>query len=302
MNKTRTRDLIARTQIGFERRIHLWLLLPAALLFLLLTVFPIIYNGYISLYHFAFIRRVFSFVGMRNYSVLLQDRLFITSILNTLQFVLLATAGEVVLGTALALLFNVRFRGRRALLPMTVLPMMLPTTVVCAVWVILYDHDFGFMNQVLKAVGLGPIRWLSDPRFALGSLVLVDIWQWTPFVLLVLLAGLQSIPDYLYEAAQIDGATPLQMIRHITLPILSFHIRFVILLRLIDTFRIFDKVYTMTGGGPGYTTETISLYIFREGFRYFNLGYAAAASIVMLLLVLSLSILYARRMWREIRA
>lgn len=288
--------------VWLERRIHLWLLAPAAFLFFMLTVFPLIYNGYISFHHFALIRRVFSFVGTQNYVRLSQDELFLSSILNTLWFVGLATATEVVLGTVLALLFNARLRGRRVMLPLVVLPMMLPTMVVCAVWAILYDFEFGFLNNLLRSLGLGPVLWLSNPRIAMASIVLVDIWQWTPFVLLLILAGLQSIPDFLYEAAQIDGATGFQRFRYITLPLLSFQIRLAILLRIIDTFRIFDKVYAMTGGGPGYSTETISLYIFREGFRYFNLGYAAAASVVMVLLVLMIGIFYARRMWKEMRA
>ncbi|MEN3010638.1 MAG: sugar ABC transporter permease [Candidatus Bipolaricaulaceae bacterium] len=286
----------------FERNIHLWLLLPAALLFLFLTVFPLAYNVYISFHHFHFIRRIFNFVGSRNYIRLLQDSLFLASIRNTLKFVALATATEVILGTALALLFNARLRGRKIMLPLVVLPMMLPTMVVCAVWVMWYDHQFGFLNSALRAFGLGPVPWLSDPKIAMEAVVLVDVWQWTPFVLLLILAGLQSIPDYLYEAAQLDGASGFQMFRHITLPLLSFQIKLAVLLRLIDTFRVFDKVYAMTGGGPGHATETISLYIYREGFRYFNLGYAGAASLVMVLLVLGLSLLYARRMWRGLRS
>lgn len=289
-------------RLTFERSIHFWLLIPAGLLFFMLTIFPLLYNGYISLHHFQFIRRIFNFVGGRNYMRLFQDSLFLSSIGNTLRFVVLATAAEVVLGTGLALLFNARLRGRRIMLPLVALPMMLPTMVVCAVWVMLYDFEFGFLNNVLRFLGFSPVQWLSDPRIAMESIVLVDIWQWTPFVLLLILAGLQSIPDYLYEAAQLDGASGFQMFRHITLPLLSFQIKLAILLRLIDTFRIFDKVYAMTGGGPGYVTETISLYIYREGFRYFNLGYAAAASLVMVFLVLGISILYARRMWKELRA
>lgn len=288
--------------LWLERRIHFLLLAPAALLFLMLTVFPLVYNGYISLHHFAFIRRVFSFVGVQNYVRLSQDRLFISSILNTLWFVGLATATEVVLGTALALLLNVRLRGRRVFLPLIVLPMMLPTMVVSAVWVMLYDFEFGLINHILRLLGLIPVQWLSSPQIAMPAIVLVDVWQWMPFVLLLILAGLQSIPDFLYEAAQIDGASKFHMFRYITLPLLSFHIRLAVLLRVIDTFRIFDKVYAMTGGGPGYSTETVSLYIFREGFRYYNLGYAASASLVMVLLVMAISVLYARRMWREMRA
>lgn len=284
-----------------DRSIHFWLLLPAGLLFLVLTVFPLAYNVYISFHHFHFIRRIFNFVGVRNYLRLLQDGLFLASIGNTLKFVALATVTEVTIGTGLALLFNARLRGRRVLLPLAILPMMLPTMVVCAVWVMWYDFEFGFLNAILRILGIAPVSWLSEPGLALYSIVLVDVWQWTPFVLLLILAGLQSIPDYLYEAAQLDGASSFKMFRHITLPLLSFQIKLAILLRIIDTFRIFDKVYAMTGGGPGYATETISMYIYREGFRYFHLGYAGAASLVMVFLVLGVSILYARRMWRGLR-
>ncbi len=285
-----------------DRRLQFILILPAGLIFVFIAAYPIGYNIYISLHRFLFIQRVFTFTGPRNYLFLFQDPVFLTSLLNTLRFVALATAVEVSLGLGLAVLFNARLRAKRLLLSISVLPMMLPTMVVCAVWAIIYDYEFGFLNNVLRSLGLEPLRWLSDPRFAMEAVTLVDVWQWTPFALLVLLAGLQSIPEDLHEAAQIDGANGVQRFRHITLPLLSFHIQIVILLRVIDTFRVFDKVYTLTGGGPGYATETITMYIFREGFRYFNLGRASAASLVMLVLILIIGALYVRRMWRGVRA
>lgn len=282
-----------------EKHMGLLLLLPASLIFLFLTVFPLFYNAYISFFDYTFIQRIFEFTGLDNYRFLFEDELFIGAIKNTLRFLVTATIAEVIVGVAIAVLLNARLFAKRVVLPLTILPMMFPTMVVTAIWAIIYDYEYGFFSNALRSLGLEPLRWLSDPRFAMESIVLVDIWQWTPFVVLVVLAGLQSIPDYLYEAAQLDGASDWHQFRFITLPVIAFHLQLVILLRVIDGFRLFDKVYALTGGGPGHATETITMYIFKEGFRYFNLGYAAAASLVMLLLILAVSLVYTKRMWRE---
>lgn len=282
-----------------EKHMGLLLLLPASLIFLFLTVFPLFYNAYISFFDYAFIQRLFEFTGLDNYRFLIEDELFIGSIKNTLRFLLTATTVEVIVGVAVAVLLNAKLFAKKVILPLTILPMMFPTMVVTAIWAIIYDYEYGFFSNVLRTFGLAPVRWLSDHRFAMESIALVDVWQWTPFVVLVILAGLQSIPDYLYEAAQLDGASDWQQFCHITLPVIAFHLQLVILLRVIDGFRLFDKVYALTGGGPGHSTETITMFIFKEGFRYFNLGFAAAASLVMLLLILAVSLIYTRRMWRE---
>lgn len=286
--------------LWFEKNIYWLLLLPASLIFLVLTVFPLFYNVYISFYDYAFIQKIFDFIGVENYKYLFKDELFIGSILNTLRFLVSATTVEVMLGVGVAVLLNSKLVGKRIILPLANLPMMFPTMVITAIWAIIYDFEYGFFNNVLRHFGLEPLRWLSDPSIAMESVVLVDIWQWTPFVVLIVLAGLQSIPDYIYEAAQLDGASDSQQFRYITLPVIAFHLQLVILLRVIDGFRLFDKIYSLTSGGPGHTTETITMYIFKEGFRYFNLGYAAAASMVMLMLILAVSFIYTKRMWGEI--
>ncbi len=284
-----------------EKNISWLLLLPASLIFLILTVFPLFYNVYISFFDYAFIQGIFDFIGIENYRYLIEDELFIGAIKNTLRFLVTATVVEVALGVLIAILLNAKLFAKKLLVPLVNLPMLCPTMVITAIWAIIYDYEYGFFNNMLHTLGLVPLKWLSDPRFAMESIVLVDVWQWTPFVVLIVLAGLQSIPDYLYEAAQLDGAGDAQQFRYITLPVIAFHLQLVILLRVIDGFRLFDKVYALTSGGPGHTTETITLYIFREGFRYFNLGYAAAASMVMLLLILAISFTYTKRMWRGLR-
>lgn len=274
------------------------LLLPALIIILLLTVYPLVSVAYISFFYYDYIGGTKQFVGIDNYTRLANDLFFLVSIRNTVVFSLLATLSQVVLGLLLAILFNREFLGRRLIIPLMIFPMLLSTMVVSAIWRAWFHFDYGFLNNLLRALGLSGVRWLFDPDIALYSIVLVDLWQWTPMVLLILLAGLQSIPRENYEAAQLDGASGLQAFRYITLPLLQGHIFLAALLRTVDSFRLFDKVHALTGGGPGIATETIATYIYREGFRFFNLGQASAASMVMLALACGLSAVYIRKVLR----
>jgi len=270
-------------------------LAPALVIILLITIYPLVTVFKLSFYEYNYIQGIKYPIGMANYSSLLADRFFLQGLKNTFVFSLTATLAEVLLGLGLALLFNTRFRGRKLLLPLVIFPMMLSTMVVCAIWRSMYHYDYGILNHLLRMLGLGPVKWLIDPNLALWSVVLVDIWQWTPMAFLVLLAGLQSIPKSLYEAARIDGASGFHLFREITLPLLRNHLLLAVLLRSIDTFKIFDKVYALTGGGPGSATETISFYVYREGFRYFNMGKASAAAVVMFIAVAAVTALYIRQ-------
>lgn len=283
----------------YERHLNFFLLLPALIIIIFLTIYPIVNVIYLSFYRYNYLRGVKALVGVDNYLRLSGDWLFLQGLKNTFLFSITATIMEVLLGLGLALLFNVRFRGRKWLLPAAIFPMMLSTMVVCAIWRSMYHYDYGILNHLLSLIGLGRVKWLIDPALALWSVVLVDIWQWTPMAFLILLAGLQSIPRELYEAAQVDGATGFKLFRHITLPLLRNHLMLAFLLRSIDTFKIFDKVYALTGGGPGTATETISFYIYREGFRYFNMGRASAAAVVMFLAVGTVTAFYIRQVLRR---
>ena len=281
-----------------RRYSHFLFLLPALVIIVFLTVYPLVRVVYLSFYRYNPIRRVERFTGFANYIRLFSDRFFLTGLKNTFLFSVGATVTEVLLGLGLALLFNVKFRGRKFLLPLVIFPMMFSTMVICAIWRSMYHYDYGIFNYALRSLGFEPIKWLINKDLALWSVVLVDIWQWTPMAFLILLAGLQSIPGELYEAARVDGATGMRLFRHVTLPLLRNHIFLALLLRSIDTFKIFDKVYALTGGGPGTATETISFYIYRQGFTYFNMGRASAAAVVMFLAVSLVSLLYIRQVWR----
>jgi multiple sugar transport system permease protein len=277
-----------------ERLTYLFVL-PAVVVFALLTVYPLIYAIVTGFYKIDFIRAKTMFYGFQNYAEILTDDTFWVAVKNTLLFVVLAVVFETLLGTLFALFFNSGFRFMKLYRTVVLVPMLLPPITVALTWKMMYDYNFGIFNFLLKTIGLSPVEWLSSTDWALLSVVLTDIWQWTPFVFLVILASLQSIPLEIYESAQVEGASYVQSLRYITLPLLRPSLALVLLLRTIDTFRVFDKMYVLTGGGPGNATETITYYIYRYGFRYFQTGYAAAASIIMVIMVLILSIPYIKQ-------
>ncbi|KVR93155.1 sugar ABC transporter permease [Burkholderia vietnamiensis] len=238
-----------------------------------------------------------AFAGLANYRAVLGDDAFSAGFGNTLRFTIVASLAEVALGFCLALLFVRAFPGRRIALPLAILPMMLSTLVCSAIWRNWLNFD-GFLNALLAAFGIEGVRWLSDPHLALWSLALVDVWQWTPMAFLIVLAGLQSIPHELYEAARTDGASEWQCLRDITLPLAAPQIGLALLLRSIDTFKLFDKVYALTGGGPGNATQTLSTYIYDTGFRFFDVGTASAASVLMLA---ASALLVSGYVWQTVR-
>jgi multiple sugar transport system permease protein len=259
------------------------------------TVYPIIVVLYYSLYSYNIVTGEFRFSGLNEYIELLRDPLFLTSIRNTVMFSIEATALQTILGLIIAVLVNQRIRGKRYIIPILVLPNMFSVVVVSSMWKLMLDYETGLINYILKSLGSQPLPWLTSMDLALFSIVLIDTWQWAPICFLIFYAGLQSIPRELYEAAIVDGASSVRTFISITLPMLKPYIALVLLLRSIDTFRLFDKVYLLTGGGPANSTETISLYIFKTGLVFWDIGKASAASFIMLVLILVISALYIRR-------
>jgi multiple sugar transport system permease protein len=279
-------------------RALLLLIAPALVVIGLVAVYPVGRTLALSLmatdYGFADAR----FVGLANYADLLTDRAFRRAIVNTVSFTVAATAGELLLGLAFALIFQHRFPGRRVLVPALVVPFVLSTMVVCALWRSWFHFDFGFLNNSLRTLGLPGVPWLFGPDLALASIVLVDIWQTTPLVFLILLAGLQSIPEPVREAARLDAAGRWRLFFDIELPFLRRYLMLAALLRTIESFKLFDKVFALTGGGPGRATETLSMHVYRLGFRWFDVGLASAAAVVMLAIAGALALAYARRVLR----
>jgi ABC-type sugar transport system permease subunit len=235
------------------------------------------------------------FAGLANYARMAGDGAFWSSLGTTLWFTAESTALQLVLGVAIALLLNRPWRGIGAIRALFLAPMMIAPLFAGMIWRLVMSEEFGIFKQGLLALGIeDPPVWLSDPRFALQAVILVSVWQWTAFVVLFMLAGLQTIPPDLYEAASLDGCGPWRRFRHITLPMLRPFLISTGLFRCIDGFKTFDLVYAMTGGGPGESTQTISYFVYQQGLNFFDLGYAATLALTMLVLVVLLSWLLLR--------
>jgi multiple sugar transport system permease protein len=272
------------------------LLAPAVAVLLALSIYPLIYSISVSL-------QTAAGWGLGNFTRLLSDNFFLTAMAHTFVYAIAALTCEFLLGLGLALLLNSQIRGRGLFRASLLVPMMLPPVVAGVVWRLLLNPNFGAVNGTLKQIGIDTesLTWTASPRLAMLSVIAVDVWQWTPFVFLVLLAGLQAIPQEPYEAALIDGSSRWQTFRHVTLPLLKPAILIVLLLRTMDLLRVFDQIFILTEGGPGFATETISLYIYRTAFRFFDFGYAAAMSFVLLIVTNVISVFYIRVLKHETR-
>ncbi len=273
--------------------------LPACAIILFLTVYPMVSVLTNSFYQYDFLSAEREFTGIGNFATIIKESIFRTAFINTFIFSLTATVAECTLGVILALLFYGKFPGKRATMTIVIFPMMLSTMVISAIWKTMYHFDIGIYNYLIETIGFAPVGWLTNPDIALMSVVLVDIWQWTPFAFLIVQAGLSTVPTELFEQAGIDGAGYFRTLFKITLPILASQILLVFLLRTIDTFRLFDKVYALTQGGPGNSTETVSYFVYREGFVFFNLGRASAGSVYVLVVIAAIAIIYIRNILKE---
>jgi len=282
-----------------HNRLLPWLLLaPSLVLFAGLTLYPLGRTLALSLFATDYGFEGAKFVGLENFRDLAGDRFFRQAVVNTVLFTLVATVLEVAAGLGLALLLNKAFPGRTLVMTLLLAPFVLSTMVVTAIWRAWFHFDLGFLNNLLRAVGLSPVPWLFDPDLALWSIALVDLWQTAPFAFLIIFAGLRLIPQDVYEAARVDGAGSWRRFRDMTLPLLAPYLLVAALLRSVESFKLFDKVYAMTGGGPGQSTETVSLYVFRQGFRFFDIGMASAAAVVMIAVAGLLAVVYAVSMLR----
>ena len=267
--------------------------LPAVTVVFVLMVFPVFYTVYMSLHSwFASSLTAPEFIGLQNFKrAFTQDERFRNAIWLTIYFTVLATALQLVLGVALALLLNRPFRGKGFFRSIFLMPMVATPVAIALVWMMMYNPTLGVMNYLVGLVGLGPYKWVSDVRFVIPALAVVDTWEWTPLITLITLAGLATLPLEPYESALIDGATPTQMFWRITLPLLRPTIIVALLFRSIDCLKTFDIIYVMTAGGPGFASETLNVYTFQVGLFYFHIGYACSLLVILFALVLGVSLM-----------
>ena len=283
---------IAAGQPGLlERTPHIFFPAPAVVALLAIMVFPSFFNLYISLNEwFATSASPPEFVLFDNYiRLFMEDDVFPAAIAKTLYFTALAVGAEMLLGLGIALVLHREFRGQSLVRSAFMLPMMATPAAIALVWVLIYHPTLGVMNYLLSMLGISPQEWLAKSYMVIPSLALVDIWQYTPFVTMVLLAGLIAMPLEPFESAHIDGAGPWQVFWYITLPLLRPTLMVAALFRIIDSLKVFDTIFVMTQGGPGRASETLNLYAFRTAFEYFHVGYAASISLTLIVLVFVVS-------------
>ncbi|CAG7654513.1 Melibiose/raffinose/stachyose import permease protein MelD [Paenibacillus allorhizosphaerae] len=275
----------------FDRNIKWIYTLPALLFVLLMMVFPILYTLRISFYEWSMSATTPpKWVGLSNYIDLFKDGRFWHAVTSTFYFTFAAIIMQTILGVAIALLLYREFRGKNIVKTLFLLPMVATPVAMGLVWLLIYEPSIGVANQLLKALGLPPMLWLASPSQVIPSLVIIDIWEWTPMIALIVMAGLSTLPSEPYEAADVDGATAWQKFSYITLPLLRPTIIVAVMLRLIDVLKTFDIIYSTTQGGPNLASETLNLYGYVLGFQYFKLGMASSLLVIFFALVLGLTL------------
>ena len=275
---------------------YIWFffLAPALISLVAVVVFPLVFSLSLSFNQWNIIRiGGWAWVGISNYiEILFHDSYFFSSLKVTLLYLIGTIPIQFGLGLIIALLLqNITGKISGFLRTTLIIPTVMTPIVVGIIWRLMYNPDLGTLNYFLTLFGFSPINWTGLPRTALFSIMIADIWQWTPFMALILLAGLQSLPVEPYEAAIVDGASSWQIFRYITFPLLTPTILVALLIRIIDSFKTFDIIFVLTQGGPGRTTETMNYYTYRYGFKFFHMGYTSALSWILLVVVTIISMI-----------
>jgi multiple sugar transport system permease protein len=274
-----------------------WLFsLPAVVVILAVIVFPWIFTVFMSAHDWKIGGGV-DFVGLQNYKDLFADSRFIESMGHTLYFTILAVVLPIFFGTAAALVFHREFPFRGLLRTIFVMPMMATPVAVSLVWTMMFHPQLGVLNYLLSLMGIAPSAWVYDPATVIPTLILVEVWHWTPLVMLIVLGGLSGLPREPYESALIDGANSWHMFRHITLPLVWPFIMVAIVIRTIDALKAFDTIFVITQGGPGTASETLNVFLYLQAFQFFKIGYSSAVVIIFFVIIIALSLLllYARQ-------
>jgi multiple sugar transport system permease protein len=278
----------------------LLLLLPAVAVIVAVLIYPVAYGAFLSLFNYQMtLSPDRTFIGLANYQKLFNDADFINSAWVTARFTLMTVALEFVIGLAIALLLTLEFPARALFRALVLLPLMVPPLVSGLLWRLMYDHELGVLSYFVRVLGGDPPVFLGDPDIALLAVSVTEVWRATPFMVLILLAALQSVPHELHEAAQIDGASAPQRFMAVTFPLILPVVLIALLFRTVDVLRTFDLIFLLTSGGPGTTTEVLSMFIYRYGFQSFDMGLTSAASMILFVLTLVICLVYLRLIVRR---
>jgi multiple sugar transport system permease protein len=283
----------AAPRAGFlarRRRSYYFFIAPALVVIGAVIVFPWLFTLWMSVFDWK-IGSAAHFVGLANFERLLASTRFLESVIHTFYFTALAVVVPLFLGTAAALVFHREFPFRGLLRGVFVMPMMATPVAVALVWTMMFHPQQGVLNYLLSLIGLPPSLWVYSPTLVIPSLVIVEVWHWTPLVMLIVLGGLAALPTEPYESARLDGASEWQLFRYITLPLVAPFLVVAAVIRTIDALKTFDTIYVITGGGPGTASETINLYLYLQAFAFYNIGDASAVVVVFFVIVLALALL-----------
>ncbi|MGQ9627017.1 MAG: carbohydrate ABC transporter permease [Anaerolineae bacterium] len=284
-------NALARSALPATRRLRLapiMFVLPAILILFFVTIVPFLVELFLSLNILELTAPAPPrFVWLKNFAdILFNDPRFWGAMKNTFILIVFGVGIQLVMGTGLALLLNRLGRTRTFVTSLFLIPVMIAPVVSGMQWVMIYDDKFGPLNYLCELLlGFRGFAWVADPGLALISVIVTDIWQWTPFIILIALSGLQAIPIELYEAAEVDGSSAWQSLWYITLPLLIPVLVIAVLIRFMDSFKLFDIIFLLTRGGPGSSTETISFYTYLRGFKQFSIGYTAALAFIQLIVI-----------------
>lgn len=278
---------------------YFWFVVPAVVAILAVIVFPWIFTVWMSLQDWR-IGSASSFIGLENYATLATNTRFLSTVPRTFYFTVLAVILPVVLGIFAAEVFHQNFKLRGLLRGIYVAPMMATPVAIALVFTMMFQPQVGVLNYLLSLVGIPRSLWVYSPDTVIPTLALVEVWQWTPLIMLIVLGALASLPTEPYESAIIDGATQWDMFRYITFPLILPYLMIAVIIRTIDALKSFDIIYVISQGGPGTASETINLYLYLQAFSFLQIGHASAVVVVFFVIILALALilLYARERMR----
>ncbi|NOY10144.1 MAG: sugar ABC transporter permease [Spirochaetes bacterium] len=274
-----------------------WVFLLPVIIILAVTAFiPLGYGVFLSFHKFQLnipnSKPVF--IGFSNYIEFMKDKLFIKSLTNNIIFATISVSMELIVGLVVAMILSEDNKMSRVMITIILIPMIIAPVVAGTLWRMMLDSTYGVVDYFLELIHIPGVRWLSDPKIALYSVILVDFWKFTPYVAILLISSVKTIPRSFMDSARVDGASPWKLFYRIVLPIISPVIIIVAMIRFIDAFKVFDLVFVMTGGGPGNATEVLPTYIYREGIKYFRIGFASSVAVVFITVMFLVSGIFIR--------
>lgn len=291
-----------RLQNRRSDKLACWAFLTPALIFLAITaLFPLLYSLYLSFFKLKLNmpNQVPRFVGLKNYAKMFSDKMLRVSTVNTLLFAVTSVSLEVVLGLMISMVICSDSKWSRVATSIYMIPMIMAPVAIGTLWRMILDSSTGVLNYFLSFLGVEPIQWLADPTMAKISVLMVNVWQLTPWVTVICSAGLKALPQDCIQAALVDGATPRQVFWKIVLPLIRPVLVIVVMMRFTDAFKVFDTIYTMTNGGPGTATEMLPNFIYKQGLKYYDAGYAAALAVVFVAVMALLTLFFLRLRRKE---